>query len=518
MPKTLISWKSASAILLTLSLAAIPTIDALGRAADETPPSPPPAAPPANKPADTPSFEPFPAPKTVHQSAVIGGKKIDYELTVGSIALKDEKGEVAGEVVYTAYVVPSRAGANRPVTFSMNGGPGAASAYLNLGAIGPKHLDFGREGVYASDSAALTDNANSWLDFTDLVFIDPIGTGYSRSRLNEEKTLKTFLNSDEDIHSLAQVIDDWLRLNSRTLSPKYLIGESYGGYRVPRLAEYLQAEMGIGVSGITLVSPFVDPASVTVQDALNPLRWMVDLPTMSASVKERRGEPVTAETMAPIETYVRTEFVQDFFAGQRDKAAVERMSARVTQYLGLDPQLVRRLDGLVPPEVFLREARRDEGKIGSSYEANQTAYDPFPERNESEHYDPSLGATAAFAEAAINVINDQVGWKVNARYYINNFHHVALIFNHTDYNKDQPVTSLRKAVANDPHMAVLIVHGYNDLVCPYMLSKLIVAQMPTFGAPERLKLAVYPGGHMFYARPESASAFKRDAMQNYRVN
>jgi carboxypeptidase C (cathepsin A) len=499
-------------------------IDVLAAAPDDASKSPPPAAAPSNKPADTPSkpadtpsFEAFPAPKTVHQSALIGGKKIDYDLTVGSIALKDEKGEVSGEVVYAAYVVPSRAGTNRPVTFSMNGGPGAASAYLNLGVLGPKRVDFGRDGIYASDSAALSDNTNSWLDFTDLVFIDPIGTGYSRSRLNEEKTLKTFLNSEEDIHYLAQVIDDWLRLNSRTLSPKYLIGESYGGYRVPRLAEYLQSQMGIGVSGISMVSPFVDPASVSTEDGLDPIPSMIELPTMAASVKERRGETVTAESMAPIETYARTEFVEDFFAGQHDKAALERMSAKVAQYVGLDPQLVRRFAGRVPIDVFLRESHRDEGKIGSFYEANQLAYDPFPERNQSDHNDPSLGATAAFAEAAIDIINNQVGWKVNARYFINNYH-VALTFQHTDSAKDQPVTALRKAVANDPHMAVLIAHGYNDLTCPYLMSKLVVAQMPSFGVEERVKVDVFPGGHMFYARPASAAAFKRDAMKAYRVN
>src|SRR6202789_332732 len=477
----------------------------------------PQAAPPATKAPEKPSLEPFLPAKSVQQFAIIGNKKVEYVLTVGSIPLKDEKGEVTGEVVYTAYVVPTGAGSNRPVTFSMNGGPGAASAYLNLGALGPKHINFGRDGTYASDSPALTDNANSWLDFTDLVFIDPIGTGYSRSHLDEEGTLKTFLKPEEDIHYLGDVIDAWLRLNSRTQSPKYLIGESYGGYRVPRVAQHLQSELGIGVSGIVMVSPALDLASLSRSDALSPISWMINLPSMAAAVKERRGEALTAESMAPVETYAQTEFVEDFFAGQRNKAATERMSARVTQYLGLDPALVRRLAGRVPPDVFLRENRRDEGKIGSFYESNQLAYDPFPERDRTDYNDPNLGSTAAFAEAMINIINDQAGWKVNARYYINNYH-VAMTFDHSDSGKDLPVTDLRKAVANDPHMAVLIAHGYNDLACPYLLSKLVVAQMPSFGVAERVKVDVFPGGHMFYARPQSAAAFKHDAMQAYRVN
>ena len=193
------------------------------------------------------------------------------------------------------------------------------------------------------------------------------------------------------------------------------------------------------------------------------------------------------------------------------------MSARVAEYIDLDPKLVRQMAGRVPVEVFLRESRRGEEKIGSFYESNQTAYDPFPERNRTDYFDPSLGATAAFAEAMTDIVNMQVGWKVDARYYINNYQ-VAMTFDQTDSHGDSPVTDLRKAVANDPHMSVLIAHGYNDLACPYFLSKLIVAQMPSFGVAERVKVAVFPGGHMFYARPDSAAAFKAEARRVYRLN
>ena len=181
---------------------------------------------------------------------IIGGKKVDYVLTVGAIPLRDGKGTVTGEIVYTSYVVSQKEGPGRPVTFSLNGGPGAASAYLNLGAIGPKHIHFGRNGVYASQSGALNDNPNSWLDFTDLVFIDPIGTGYSRSHLGVEATRKTFLTSETDVHYLAEAIDLWLSESGRMLSPKYLIGESYGGYRVPRLAAICSPTWGSACRGL----------------------------------------------------------------------------------------------------------------------------------------------------------------------------------------------------------------------------------------------------------------------------
>jgi carboxypeptidase C (cathepsin A) len=495
----------ASLVASGLCLLALPP----SRAAD----APAPAAP-APKTPEADAIEPFPAPKSIRQSVIIAGKTIEYVLTIGSFGLKDAKGKLTGEIVYAAYTVPGRGAASRPITFAVNGGPGAASAYLNLGVLGPKHIGFGQSGDYASDSPGLSDNPNSWLDFTDLVFIDPIGTGYSRSRVDEEETKKDFLNADADVHYLAEVMTKWLTQNNRQLSPKYLIGESYGGYRVPRLAEYMQTDMGVGVSGITLVSPFLDPPATTNEDALSPLPWVIALPSMVAGAKERRGEPVTPESMAPVELYARTAYVTDFLAGQRDEAAADRMSTQVAQWLRLDPKTVRRLVGRVPRAVFIRESRRDEGKISSGYETNVTGFDPFPEREKSEYIDPELGSSAPFAEAMIDIINNQVGWRIDARYYINNYD-VAMKFQRDD--KDAPVSDLRKAAANDPRMAVLIAHGWNDLACPYFESKLLVAQMPAFGVTERVKVRVYPGGHMFYGRPASAAAFRRDAMQSYAV-
>ena len=150
-------------------------------------------------------LEPFPAPKSIQQSAVIAGRTVKYTATVGSIPVKDDKGKVIGEVVYTAYTVPG-APTSRPVTFAFNGGPGAASVYLNLGAIGPKKVAFGAQGDAPSDPAVLRDNANSWLDFTDLVFIDPVSTGYSRFVASSEDARKSFYSVDGDANAIALVI------------------------------------------------------------------------------------------------------------------------------------------------------------------------------------------------------------------------------------------------------------------------------------------------------------------------
>jgi carboxypeptidase C (cathepsin A) len=455
---------------------------------------------------------PFPGAKSIKQSAMIGGRRVDYVATVGAIPVKDDKGKVTGEVVYTAYTVPGR-GASRPVTFAFNGGPGAASVYLNLGAIGPKKVAFGAQGDAPSDPAILHDNANSWLDFTDLVFIDPIGTGFSRTRVDDEQTKKLFFKSEEDIHYLSRVVYDWLVQNDRMTSRKYLVGESYGGYRVPRLAYYLQTELGVGISGMTMVSPYLDPPAIGEADALSPLPWMINLPAMAAGNFERQGKSLDAATMGPVELYDRTEFVQDFLAGTQDKTATDRLAAKVAALTGLDPVLVRRMNGRVDIGTYLREIRRGQGLIGSVYDSNFTSYDPFPASADAKYNDPLLTTLIApTTSAMVDFVTNQVGWKVDARYYALSFE-VNQKWDRDD--SDNPVTDLRKAIAIDPKMAVNIVHGWDDLSCPYFGSRLIVSQLPTYGVANRVQLHMYPGGHMFYARPDSGAALRRDIMTSY---
>ncbi len=467
------------------------------------------------KPADKAATElpPFSADRTVRQSATIGGKTIAYDVTVGAIPISDAKGKKIGEVVYTAYTMPGRA-AGRPVTFAFNGGPGAASAFLNLGAIGPKRVQFGAQGDAPSDSAVARDNPNSWLDFTDLVFIDPIGTGFSRSLEDEAATKKDFYTAQADIEYLGRVIFDWLNKNGRMTSPHYLIGESYGGYRVPRVAYYLQSRAGVGLNGITMVSPYLDPPSVDSDgNALSPLPYMISLPSMAAANLERQGKLTGPAALAEVENYDRTEFAVDLFRGRSDPQAIERLTARVSAYTGLDPALVRRSEGRIGTRTFLREIHRSEGKIGSIYDSNVTAYDPFPGSPDQQSNDPLLDAIIApTTSGAVDLMTNQVGWKVNARYNLLSYE-VNRAWDRD--NTDAPVSDLRKAIAADPKMQVMIAHGMDDLSCPYFASRLIIDQMPTFGVAQRVKLALYAGGHMFYSRTDSAAQFRRDAMAMY---
>lgn len=219
-----------------------------GYAADDTKAKPDAAA---DKKADKDdALPPLPDDKTIHQSIQLDGKTLNYDATVGSIPVRDAKGKKIADVVFTAYIVPGKA-PSRPVTFAFNGGPGASSVYLNMGAVGPKRVQFGDEGDSPSDSSVTTDNPNSWLDMTDLVFIDPVGTGYSRSLEDDDATKKDFWSTEADIQYLSRVVYDWLVKNGRLRSPKYVMGESYGGYRAPRIANALQTRMGVGVSGLS---------------------------------------------------------------------------------------------------------------------------------------------------------------------------------------------------------------------------------------------------------------------------
>ena len=183
---------------------------------------------------------------------------LGYDATVGSLPVLDEKGKTIADVMFIAYTVP---GANRPVTFALNGGPGASSVYLNLGAIGPKRVQFGAEGNSPSDPATPIDNPGTWLDFTDLVFIDPVGTGFSRARVGEDEAKKKFYATGADIEYLSRIIYDWLVKNDRLMSRKYLVGESYGGFRGPRITHFLQTRLGVAMNGVVLVSPYLDPAA-----------------------------------------------------------------------------------------------------------------------------------------------------------------------------------------------------------------------------------------------------------------
>ena len=456
---------------------------------------------------------PLPADAHVQQSMQFGGKTLAYTVTVGKLPVRDKDGKTSGEVVFTAYTVDAGKGNDRPVTFALNGGPGASSVYLNFGAIGPKTLKVGNEGDSPSDPATLNDNPGTWLDFTDLVFIDPIGTGFSRSLVSRDETKKQFYTTTPDIEYLSQIIYDWLVTNDRLGSRKYLVGESYGGFRGPRVTHFLQSQLGVAMNGVVLVSPYLNP-SLNDDGELSPIPWMVTLPPIAAAHLERENK-LTPAAMADVIAYTRGEYATDLLKGRSDPEATPRLIKKVTELTGLDPSFVRFSGGRLETGAYLREAYREQGKISSVYDSNVTSFDPFPFSPEQQSNDPILASIIApTTTAMVDFVTRTVGWKVDARYNALSYD-VNRQWDGGDDERAGSVKQLREAVAADPKLRVLIVHGWNDLSCPFMGSILSVDQMPLMGDPARVAVKEYPGGHMFYTRASSRDQLHSDVKTMY---
>jgi carboxypeptidase C (cathepsin A) len=453
---------------------------------------------------------PLPADAHAQQSMELGGKTLRYTVTVSALPVRDKDGKTAGQVVLTAYTVE---GENRPVTFALNGGPGASSVYLNFGAIGPKHLRAGNEGDSPSDPTVLTDNPGTWLDFTDLVFIDPVGTGFSRASGTEDEAKKLFYSTKPDIEYLSRIIYDWLVKNDRLESRKYLVGESYGGFRGPRVTHYLQSQLGVALNGVVLVSPYLNP---TIEDDgdLSPVPWMMTLPSITAARLERENK-LTPETMAEVIAYTRGEYATTLLKGRSDPDATQKMIQHVTELSGLDPAFVKYSGGRLETGAYLREVWREQGKLGSVYDSNVTSFDPFPFAPEQRANDPILASIIApMTSAMVDFVTRTVGWKVDARYNALSYD-VNRLWDRGDDLRTGAVPQLREAVAADPKLRVLIVHGWNDLSCPFMGSLLTVDQIPVMGDPTRVAVREFPGGHMFYTRESSRLELRKDVMEMY---
>ncbi|HYA80102.1 MAG TPA: peptidase S10 [Methylocystis sp.] len=506
-------------LILVGVCAALANFVSLARAEETSPPprasaaSPAPAASPATAPAPAPAeARKLPADKVTTHTLALHDRKLAFKANVSTIHITDSKGGPEADIVTTAYTLDGADIGKRPITFVFNGGPGAASAFLQLGALGPWRLPFDFE---PSAPAIVQDNPDTWLDFTDLVFVDPPGTGWSRITATGDDARRRMWSVDGDIGVLAAAVRQWLAANERLSSPKYIVGESYGGFRGPRLAETLMKSEGVGVSGLVLVSPVLDFGAFFGGDSASPMAWAARLPTLTAVARETKG-PVTRTAQADVEAYAEGDYVLDFLRGARDAAAVERMSARVAAFTGLEPALVKRLHGRVSLDAFVREFLRAQGKVLAPHDASVEAYDPDPSAYESKWLDPVIdGLNGPLTSAVFDLYARKLGWKSELRYELIN-HEVGHAW---EWGRSlrgiESESQLRRLLALDPHLHVLIAHGFFDLVTPYFASQLIINQIPDYGPSDRVTLAVYAGGHMLYVRDDSRKALRHDAQKLY---
>jgi carboxypeptidase C (cathepsin A) len=450
----------------------------------------------------------LPADSTTKQTLALPGRTLAFTATAGSIRLFDEKGEPQADIAYTGYQLEGADPATRPVTFFFNGGPGAASAYLQLGAAGPWRLAINGEAAIPSAAPDLLPNAETWLDFSDLVFIDPVATGYSRFVASGDDVRKRFFSIDGDVSSIAVTIRRWLEKSGRLLSPKFVVGESYGGIRGPKIVRNLQAQQGVGVKGLILVSPLFDFREF---GGSSLLRYVGSLPSMAAVAREAKG-PVTRDEMADVELYARGDFLADLVRGQADADATTRLADKVADLTGIDAAVSRRLAGRFDAMEFRREYDRKNGKVTGRYDASVLGIDPYPDSSFFHFSDPSGEALIApLTSAAVDLTTRKLNWRPDGSYRLLNGEVERAWDFGRGINPAQSTSQLREILALDPKLKVLVGHGLFDLATPYFASKILLDQLPAYASPERVKLVVYPGGHMFYSRDASRQAFRAEA-------
>lgn len=449
-----------------------------------------------------------PASVTQHR-LTLPGRDLAFTATAGHLTLTDPQGAPQAEYGFVAYTLDGAEPGTRPVTFAINGGPGASSAYLHLLALGPWRLPVDGRTISPSMPADRVPNAETWLDFTDLVFIDPPGTGYSRV-VGGDQARERFYSVEGDIDGLAAFLARWLKEKNRLESAKFFVGESYGGFRGPLLAQKLQTDRGIGLSGLVLVSPVLD-FGWFAQPNHAPWVHVTRLPSMAAAALEDRGG-ASRDRLQDVERYASGEYLTDLLRGLQDKEAVARVSARVAEFTGLDPALVRRLAGRIDQGAFQREFRRSAGRVVSAYDARVLSYDPDPTASVSRFEDPGLASlTAPLTTAILDHLAGTLKYRAEGRYEVLNGSVSGAWRWGRGRGQPESLSEMRQALALDPKLRILIAHGFTDLITPYFASHLLLSQLPDLGPERRTVLQVYGGGHMFYTRDHSRQVFRADA-------
>jgi carboxypeptidase C (cathepsin A) len=451
------------------------------------------------------------APSITHHSFKVGSVEAVFTET---LPLADDNGEKQADIFYVAYTRDDAARESRPITFVFNGGPGSSSAYLHLGALGPRVIDFGPDGQVPSPPGQLMDNPDSWLDLSDLVFVDPVGTGYSGAAGN---AAKSYWGVAEDLASIATFIDRYLTQNHRQASPKYLVGESYGGFRAARLPELLADDHHIAIAGSFLISPVLE-FSLIDGDSLALLPDVLRLPSYAAVALERSAAP-TPEALGEVEQFALGPYLTALAATPRNEAAMLDIYGKVARYTGVPEPVVARHDGRIPLGVFVKEARRPDKLLISRYDGSVTAPDPHPGSERARGDALFDGLRAVLTKGMTDYLSDTLGVRTDLPYRLLNRDAVRQ-WNWRSGLRGREghvgaSDALHEVLANNRTFKVVIAHGMTDLVAPYLTSRYVVDHLPRTLTADRVTLNLYPGGHMMYLRPGSRARLHADAARLY---
>ena len=473
----------------------------------------------------------------------IEGVTLSYQATAEWLTLRRIHKPVA-HVFHTAYVAtqPSTA---RPLTFVFNGGPGAASAFLHMGALGPQRVAFDSRGTIPEPPAQVLDNLETWLAFTDLVFIDPLGTGFSRAiredRPTETKDAQpnTGGNSDQpsengdyweierDIESLGDFICRYLSKHHRWTSPLFIAGESYGGFRVAKMARKLQEDHGVGLCGALLISPAIEFDGLFGSD-YNLTHWIELFPSLVATAYQHGVAQLPQPATTVEEAYrqgiqfATSELPCLLAAGDSlPDAKRSEILATIAAMTGLSADVVLRSGGRLDATTFCRELLREQRQLCGRYDASVTAVDPFPDRTDYAGPDPTLFSIDRLFTAAINdQLRNRLQLQTDLDYRLLSMSVYKDWKDATDEHVFRKVIGamdeLRYGMSLNEHMRVFISHGYFDLITPCFSSQRLVEHMRLTETQRRqLFVKSYPGGHMFYSWDESRAAFRDDATAFY---
>ena len=451
----------------------------------------------------------LPADSTSHHEFAAGGQHIGYVATAGTLVLRDDKGEPSARVFYVSYVADGQAAERRPVSFFFNGGPGAGSAFLHLGAAGPVVLNFPSEDPTDGARAVLQPNPDSWLRFTDMVFIDAIGTGYSLP-VKPDQAPKLFWGVKQDGSAFADAIRVWIERGRRERSPKYLVGESYGGVRSIKTAYALQTEQNIPLSGIVMVSPAIEMSLIGGSD---PISSAILLPSLAASALQH-DHRLTPQAADDAYRYAFGPYLTTLAGPPPQGEAATRFYDKVAGMTGLPAEVVAKQRAQIDPQAH--DVRSRGGRLYSLYDGTVSIADPFPEGiDNGDSPEPVLsGYGLAYGNAFTGYVSDALGFRTELKYDLLNLE----VNKKWDYKQGRDLISrgmpdLRKLLAVNPSLHVFIANGYFDLVCPFAGSRWLIEHMPV--GRDRVRLAVYPGGHMLYTRPDSRAALTRDVATMY---
>lgn len=440
-------------------------------------------------------------------TVTIGGKEIAYEAKAGTLPILKPDGKPSAQVFYTAYTMKSAGDASkRPVTFCFNGGPGSSSVWLHLGAFGPKRVDLPPDGLTPpKPPGGLVNNEFSLLDVTDLVFIDPVNTGFSRAE--DPKNVNEFLGVQEDIQSVGEFMRLWVTREQRWRSPKFIAGESYGGIRGGGLAQHLQERHRMYLNGLIIVSGLLDYDTLR-SGPLNNLPYQVLLPALTATAHYHKKLPPDLQTdfkqaVAESRQFAFGEYAVALLKGadlsKTERDAVVKKLARLT---GLEPHLIEeqelRIDGGFFREMLLRK----EMLVIGAYDGRVTGRDG-DESEQHPQIEPFMRVVGSVAAASMNAyLREELKYEKDLPYEV-----LASQpnWNHGKGNSYTSVSGqLAEAIKQNPHLKVLALVAWRDLVTPPDNMMLSVRQMRL---PDDLRgnieFAEYESGHMMYTnRPD----------------